>query len=187
MASKTFEQILKAFVTATNNSKKHALTLSHMAIETFHEHGDLSRAQLFLDAMPQNYLRKQAFVAWMVEFSPAKVEGTKFVKDQSRDESTAWNIEKALETSFWDFSPEKPIVNFSLEDAKTQVLRLVKRFENSEKYKAEDDAAVNFVQSLSNFANTYTPNAADNDGGTDEIEDEDDAGGDLDDAVPAAA
>lgn len=162
MAAKgNFEAVLRLFVNATNTSKKHALTLSIMAIETFAEHGDLSKAQKFLDAMPQNFLRKQAFIAWLVNFAPVKLEKGKFTKDQKRG-SMKIDLAAAKVKAFWDFEPEKPIVNYGFDDVRTQVLRLVKRYENSERYKAKEESAIGFVKALETFANTYTPPAASN-------------------------
>ena len=135
----TFEQALTKFVSATKNSQRLALICSQMAINHFAQHNDVIYCQRFLDAMPQNYLRKQAFVAWLREFSPIAMEDGKFKMDKS-PEAVAFNVEGAMAKPFWDFKPEAAIVDFGQEDIIEQLNRTIKRFENSEKYHARDDA-----------------------------------------------
>ena len=154
-----FEDLLKEFVKATNASKDLAQQCANMAIIHFKDHDDTVYCQKFMDAMPQNYLRKAAFVAWLVKFSPIELVESKFKKDKDRakkEGDKAWDIETALEISFWEFKPERPITNFSADDLRVQVLRLVKRF-RSDKYKAEDSDAIAFVNQLENFAENAKP------------------------------
>lgn len=160
MSARKFEDVLAAFIKATNSSKKLAGECAQMAITHFHAHGDVSRCQQFFDAMPQNYLRKAAFVAWLVYHSPILLEDKKFSKDMARAEElgdAAWKIEEALATTFWDFQPEQPVVNYSLDDAQSQVIRLVKRL-RSAKMQAGDPTAKAFVDRLETFAQN-TPDA----------------------------
>jgi hypothetical protein len=150
MSTTKFDDLLKKFVTATATSKKHALELSIMALEHFSQHGDTVLLQRFFDAMPQNYLRRGALVAWAVNFAPIKVEGQKFVKDQSR-KTEAVDLEGAFKKPFWEFKPEEQIWNYSIDDIKTQVLRIVGRARNEAKAAPLDDNAKRMVDRLEAF------------------------------------
>src|SRR3990167_2330986 len=112
-----FDNLLKAFVGATKTSMDSALTLSHMGITHFEAHGDLSYCQRFLEAMPTNYIRRQAFLEWLRAFSPVVVSGSTaqgyiLTKDKS-PEATPFNVEEALKTPFWDFAPEKATIDYN--------------------------------------------------------------------------
>lgn len=145
-----FETALKRFVSATNQSKKYALLCANLSLAHFKEHGDVAYCQRFLDAMGTNYVRPVAYVKWLTTFAPIVLDGKKLVKDKSKDAKAmdAIDLDKAAETPFWDFAPNKEDVIFQSTDVIVAVQRVLKKFENNPHYKAKDDKATATVVSL---------------------------------------
>ena len=105
MAKRTFDQALNTFSRSIKTSMTAARECSNLAIEAFAEHGDLSLAQRFFDAMPNNYVRKTAFVEWMAHFSPVTFEKGKFTKDKS-DDAIEFDVPHAMLSAFWEWKPD---------------------------------------------------------------------------------
>lgn len=140
-----FNSLLEKFKAATASAMDAALTLSHMAIQQFAVHGNLSYAQKFLDAMPLNYARKTAFIEWLRDHSPLKVEGTlktgyTLSKDKS-PEAKPYRVEVALQVPFWDYMPEKEEINFDEADIVKAIKSAVNKFRR-ERYHATTDRAI---------------------------------------------
>ena len=112
----TFDTRLATFVKSTKTSMAAALDCSIMAIEHFKAHGDLTYAQRFLDAMPKNYIRRAAFLKWLVAHAPITMESGKLIKDKS-ETAIEFNIEGAKKQPFWEFAPEVDAVLVSFDDA----------------------------------------------------------------------
>jgi len=136
----TFDGALKKFKSATTSSMKYARICAEMALRHFAETDNLNHCQAFFDAMPKNYTRKAAFVQWLVDHAPAELADGKFSKDKS-DTANKLNIDGAMAKPFWDYVPEKPVINYSAKDVIEALERTIKRFDNSKKMKpATDDA-----------------------------------------------
>jgi hypothetical protein len=138
MAKRTFEQALDAFVKSGKAMMNAARECAEISITQFSEHGDLSKAQQFMDAMHKNYNRKDAFLRWLVTYAPVKLEGGKLKKDQSREDVV--NLEAALAKDFWDFKPQLEDINFTAADVFSAVERALKRL-HKDNVKAADDKA----------------------------------------------
>lgn len=140
---KTFEEALTVFKSATSTSMEAARACAAYAIVHFKEHGDLSQAQSFLDAMPKNYVRRSAFLKWLHAHSPVLVEKNHLSKDKvraERDGEKAWNVAAALATPFWDFAPDREEFVYTGDDIITVLQRALKRFTNDHS-KPKDEAA----------------------------------------------
>ncbi len=135
-----FDVAIERFKSHTKNSMKYAELCAVMSLQHFAEHGDTSKCQQFLEAMPKNYLRRTAYLQWLAAFSPIKMEDGKLLKDHS-DNARAFNVEAAIKKPFWDFAPEKEIVNFTADEFMGAIMGVIKRFENAERMKPADDAA----------------------------------------------
>lgn len=156
--AKTWETTLKAFRGALTNTKKYALELALMSIEHFRETGDLVYAQSFFDECQKhgkNFVRIEAYKAWLGTFSPVKFEKNKFLKDKERATAEGWynyqegqepspnpdmwdrkveldvdGVKKSFaydEISFWDFMPEAPVEHM---DSEALLAMLVKKLES---------------------------------------------------------
>lgn len=156
--TKTWEATLKEFRKSLTNTKKYALELALMSIEHFRETGDLVYAQSFFDECQKhgkNFVRIEAYKAWLGTFSPVKFEKQKFSKDKERAQAEGWYIytegqepspnpemwDRKVELevdgkkqsfaydeiSFWDFMPEAPIEHM---DSEALLSMLVKKLES---------------------------------------------------------
>ena len=141
---KKFDTHLVSFKGHTAAAMDDALILATMSIQQFNDHGDLSYAQKFLDAMPRNYSRVAAFVLWLKAFSPTKTEGSikdgyRFIKDKS-PEATKFNLEGSAEKPFWEYAPAKEDVNYSVNDVLKAAERAVAKYDK-ESYHAKNGVA----------------------------------------------
>ena len=147
----TFEKLLAEFVSATAQSMEAARALSHIAIQQFEAEGDLSYAELFVNTMPANYLRRVAFLTWLGEHSPLKVESSKATakgeltyklsKDKAPD-AQAFKVEVALMVDFWEYDPAPTNVNFGSEDVVKALKAAVKKFSKDRYHAASDKATI---------------------------------------------
>jgi len=136
-----FDKSLTDFKNATAKSMAAALICSQIALQHFHDHGDVSLCQRFHDAMPKNYTRRSAFIKWLASFSPIALKGGEFAKDKS-DTAVDWNLEAAFAKPFWEFAPEKEILDFTSADIISDLKRVVKKFKNEDRSKPADAEAV---------------------------------------------
>ena len=151
---KTFEKLLKVFTDATRSSMEAAVELSHMAIQQFHDSGDVgvnSFAQRFLNAQNRNYNRIDAYLLWMKAHSPLEVHGS--LKDGytlRKDKSKAkiaedagvdpFDLEGAFSKPYWEFKKPQENVVFRTADVIKALKQALKKF-GSDKQKAHGDLA----------------------------------------------
>lgn len=138
-----FEDLIKAWVTATNNSKRLARQIAEEALKHFFEHGDVSRCQLFLEAIDKhgkNYIRKAAYLKWLQAFSPISMEDGKFVKDKAREFDPKL-LEEAMKQPFWDFAPDPENVSFTNTDVVKALQSTLARYRKQRYIPADDEAA----------------------------------------------
>lgn len=145
--STSFEVALKNFKRSVKSSMRYARDCAELALEHFAEHGNTSKLTTFLEAMPDNYLRKAALVKWAVTFAPLSLESKKFVKDMTRKDMKI-DLKAAFEKPFWDFAPEPEIKNFTADDLLANVQTLIRRYENAERMKAADEQAERTLKAL---------------------------------------
>jgi hypothetical protein len=136
----TFETALKRFVTATNSSMRYARICAEMALEHFAEHGNITMAQQLLDAMPQNYVRRAAYLKWLDAHAPITMEGGKLRKDTAPN-ATEFNVELALSKPFWDFAPDPEQVHFGSDDIVVALKGKLRTFRN-DRHVANDEKAM---------------------------------------------
>lgn len=131
---KKFGELLTKFKTSQASTMQYAGELAMISLEEFEDSGNLNFVKIFHDAMHVNYARRSAFLAWMKEFSPFIVVEKEFKKDHGEtDEETGefrkpqeFDLKKAAEKHFWDFSPPVEQVFFSGNDVVVKLQRVVK-------------------------------------------------------------
>ena len=154
-ATKTrFEGLLKTFIESTNTSMEAAHELAMLGLRhyagpnqdgTGDDAGDLSYCQRFLEEMDKNYIRRQAYVDWLMAHAPVTMKKETFIKDKS-DKASPWKVEVGCKVKFWEFAPAAPIgVPFGSNDVVVELNRAVNKFgktnkEGEAKYKAEGHA-----------------------------------------------
>ena len=146
-----FDKLLELFVSSTATSMKAARELADMCIlhyagpnkdGTGDNAGDLSFAQKFLESMPKNYIRRQAFLTWLSDFAPVTMDGSKLIKDKSEAAvKRGWRVDLAIATSFWEYSPVPALKIFGSKDVVTAVQQAVAKFsktnaEGKDRYEA---------------------------------------------------
>jgi hypothetical protein len=157
----SFADCLKRFVSATKNSMKYAILCSEMGLAHFEKTGDLVYCQSFMDAMPKNFIRKTAYLKWLVAFSPAELKGGKLVKDKS-ETANPFDLDGARQITFWDMLPEKEIKNFAAADALAAVVKLLDGYDNAQRFKPEDEIATSYVANLRRAVKAVPVATADN-------------------------
>ena len=102
----TFNDALLAFRKSNALSRAWARYCAEHSLMHFSQHGDVTYIQRFHDALTRNWNRRNAYVSWLVEFSPIAYDNGKFSKDK-RENAKPFNLTGALKEPFWDFKPEK--------------------------------------------------------------------------------
>lgn len=141
---KAFEALISSFKKSTAQSMADARELANLVIKQFEEHGDLSYAQTFLEAMPKNYIRRAAFLRWMSDHSPIKMDGDKLVKDKAPD-AVEFRVAVAIATPFWDYAPDPEDVNFGSQEVIKAMKATISRF-NKERMHPASARAVETVR-----------------------------------------
>lgn len=152
----TFDKALKGFVTATTNSKRYAQLCANIALDHFIKHGDLVHCQSFVDAIDKvgkNYVRKAAYLKWLVNFAPVVMTAGKLTKDVS-ETAIKPNYEMASVTPFWEFAPDMEVVEFEAADIVRALQSVIKRFKNAERTKPHDDLAARILAQAEGAVNT---------------------------------
>ena len=149
-----------------------ARELANITISQFEEHGDLSYAQSFYDAMPKNYVRRAAFIKWMADHSPIVVSNDLFSKDKS-DEAVGFRVDLAHKTSFWEYAPDPEQVHFGSNDVVVALKRTIAKF-GKERYTAASDKAAIAVNHAKVMIETLEDELAGKIADQDNDEDEDD-------------
>lgn len=136
----TFNENLETFVKATTTSQELSVKLAIAGLLHFQKHGDTSYCQEFLDAMPQNYLRKAAFLGWLGDHSPIMMQKGKLKKD-TRETANAFDIDGALAKPFYEYKPEPEITSFKSSDILSALKNTLARFKNEKRYRGAEDTA----------------------------------------------
>jgi len=141
---KSFKELLAEFVKAQDSFNTAGILVSHAVIDQFKADGNLSFAQQFHDAMTSEGM-KNHFMAWLVAHSPAKKVNGKIVKDKLKEEQegeTCWRIGQAKVDPWFSFANKAfEIKDFGADDIATALTRVLKRFENHERYQPKDELA----------------------------------------------
>ena len=146
-----FEALLATFVQSTQQSMDAARELANIAIQQFAEHGDLSYAQNFLEAMPKNYIRRVAFLRWLCDHAPVTMDTStgRLIKDKD-PEATPLNVEQAVQTAFWDYAPDPEQINFGANDVVVALRRVTAKFRNK-RHRAASDKARDVLAMVDSF------------------------------------
>lgn len=158
MDKATFTKHLASFAKSLGTTMTQARKLAEASLHQFAAHGDLSYAQQFFDAMSKNFMRRDAFIKWLVAHSPAKLEAGKWVKDKG-PKANAFDVAKACEKPFWTYAPASEISTFSADDLMGAVVRLIHKYENENKMKPANEKATAALNRLkSKIAEVTTTN-----------------------------
>ena len=141
----TFDEALKRFVKHTALSMKYAEMCAQMALQHFHDHGQVARLQQFFDAMPENWVRKAAFKLWLRDHAPITMVDGKFLKDVSED-ANEFNLAQAFAKPFWEFAPDPEDVYFGRSDLVSDIEKLIKKREGKRQFADDDDAKAALAQ-----------------------------------------
>lgn len=129
-----FNTLLGRFVAAVKESMDTALEISNAALAHCAEHRDVCYLQEFLDAMPANWVRRQAFLAWMDAHAPiafVTVKDNKFklsLDKEAEKLGKKFDLKGAEEKPFWDFAPEPKIVRFGTDEILKDLETVMKKY-----------------------------------------------------------
>lgn len=134
----TFEQALKDFIGSTAKSMSSARMATDLAIVHYFNTGDLSYCQKFLDAIPKNYVRRTAYLAWLSTYCPVTLNGDRLYKDKRAESVTHFGstsdhpmteefLNLAISKSFWDHKPEPVVTDLEEADVIGIVLKSVNK------------------------------------------------------------
>lgn len=145
----TFEKALKSFIASVKNTKRYAQLCANLALEHYYEHNDVVHLESFLKVLDdkdlaRNFVRKAAFIKWLVAHAAIKLAGGKLTMDKADTaiKQTDELLAIALITPFWEFAPEMPMTDFSAADVVKALQGVIKRFENVERTKPHDAVAI---------------------------------------------
>lgn len=129
-----WDELLEQFVEGNRLSMEAARQLAIHAIQNFFEHENLSLAQQFLEAMPANYHRREAFVKWLSDHAPVQYDRAtgKLSKDK-RETAQVWKLEVALLTHYWEYDPEPQSVMFGSNEVLKAMKAAVAKFTKTDK------------------------------------------------------
>jgi len=115
-------------------------------------HGDVTLATRLVHALPK-HSRRKALMYWFTQFGPLNYsEKENQFKVSKSKEVKAYEVEKASETPFWDFTPEKNVEPFSV----NAVLKYIERRFNRAKKEGElkETDLANFKDEVAKFTIT---------------------------------
>jgi hypothetical protein len=160
----TFAALIVSFIDATKTSMQAAGELANMSISVFAENGDLSYAETFIKAMNdhgKDYVRKQAFLAWLAFHSPVQVDDNGNVveplKKDKRVDARSFMVAEAHAISFWAFKPETPIKMFYAESVVSAMRQALKKFDG-DKWEAGSAAARDLVRQANKAITEFEAN-----------------------------
>lgn len=143
----TFEKALKAWISATTLGKRYAQFIAEMAMEHFYQHGDTAKMAAFIDALERHgkdYVRVQAFKAWVRQFAPVTQSEGKLVKDKNPKRLAQFlkNPDEpesadnplvmpaaAFSQPFWTFNPDREADPFTAMEIDKALWSTIKRIE----------------------------------------------------------
>ena len=151
MTNADFDKKLNAFSKTQAVLMKSLHALADAAFLQFAEHGDTSFINNLFNTISKNVIRRDAFMKWLVAHAPLKMEKGVWVKDKGPTAS-ALNVEGALKAPFWEFAPAKEVQDFSADDIVQAVVKLVSKYENTNKFHAANDAATKKLAEVKRLA-----------------------------------
>lgn len=154
-----FNKALERYKTSAKSILKASHECAALALQHFAEHGDTTPMKTFYDTMGmsaygKNLVRRAAFAKWCVHFAPVVLTEGKFKKDQTRKDMKI-NLEEALKVEFWNFAPDMEATTFTAKDILEATRKMVKRYENENRYKPADEAAEKIVADLESFVSAH--------------------------------
>lgn len=136
MAKSTFETRLATFKKSIKTSMSAAKDCANMAIQHFADkNGDVTQLQLFFDAMPNNFIRKTAYVEWVCHFAPVVFDKGHFTKDKS-DEAVEMDLAGALAITFWEWKQDAALAMLLNDDDAFKKAMAFVNFVRKDKVKA---------------------------------------------------
>lgn len=169
MDRETWSGNLGAYRKVSDESMVLATLLSLDALLHFNECGDVIRLNEFLEAIPENYGRRAAFVKWAADHAPLGMKEKKFIKDKAKAEKLGWNnpdgevkaamFKAAQEKDFWDYVPAPAVAIVTAEDAVDGVYSLIARIRKVSDTKHPTAGALAMAAKLEAFAATLRPDA----------------------------
>jgi hypothetical protein len=145
----TYIKTVNNYVTSRSGWKTYAKEACKLALNHFDDTGDVEYFQRFYNASKDDEKaeRHEAFVAWMQKHAPIAVdENGKLSKDK---EATVWPndhvkdllIADGNKNPFYRLLKEAPEAKeFTAEEVTAAVKRILKRYQNPDKFGAKDDA-----------------------------------------------
>ena len=140
------EAIIKAITSIMKRGKALDKDIHVAACSTLNHaelHGDITLANRLLEAMP-NSARKNALRDWYTAFGKFSYDITS--KAMIYDKTKTTELNKAINTPYWEFKPETAYVPF---DAIEAIQNLIKRAEKAIAH--GDSVPEGFIASLSSF------------------------------------
>ena len=156
MFNYSFEQGVAEFIKSTARSRDLARFCAETALRHFVDHGDTSKLKQLHDAMLQvgkNYVRVNAYKAWIQAHAPLRIENGAWLKDKTKEFDKEL-IQQAMDTPFWDFLPEPEVKRFDFTDVLVKLKKDMTAYRNSDKYVAIDPAVFEKMAKVEGFLAT---------------------------------
>lgn len=162
MDRETWSKKLGAFRQATQSAMQLCAALAGAALLHFNEHGDVIYLNELLEAIPENYGRRAAYVKWAADHAPLGMRDGKFIKDKAKAEKLNWDnpdgevkaalLKKAQEKEFWDYVPAPKPVIITEGDAVDNIFSLVARIRKVDDTRHPTNKALSVASALEGFA-----------------------------------
>lgn len=158
----SFEKLLLVFKKTQAKSMEACLEAAKIALQHFHDHGNVSLLQRLHDAMDENFSRRAAFLKWAGENSPLAMENKLFLKDKSAN-ARPFNLEKAFAQPFWEYSPAPKITFFTAEGIVEQIENMLNKYQKAATDTTSNSkpASEKVVSIISRLREVVTPLKAD--------------------------
>lgn len=127
-----FDKLLLIFKKTQARAMSACWDAAKIAMQHFHDHGNVSLLQRLHDAMDENFSRRAAFLKWAGENSPLAMEKGLFMKDKTAN-ARPFNLEVAFAKEFWQYAPAPKITFFTAEGILDQIEGLLTRYEKAAK------------------------------------------------------
>jgi hypothetical protein len=154
-----FDALLHKFISSQRTTMNYARKLSEMALQHFHDHGDVTYLTRLYAAFEKNFMRRSALVKWACAHAPLRFEKSEFSKNKDSG-AVELNLKAAFETPFWDFAPEQEITRYTVTAA---YQRLANTYKTLTGEKSElDDGAKLLMDRFDSFLRANDPAAGSN-------------------------
>jgi hypothetical protein len=123
------------------------------AILQFEEDGNLNKATMLANAIPTNFGRRTAYLAWLKAHAPVVVTHDKdkdiyTLKKDKASTAVPFNTEAALKVAYWDFAPDTSVKLFASSDVDKRIMGVIKSFEDESKNQPMNDKAREHLREL---------------------------------------